>query len=86
MSVVKIKQQPDVPEVPAEVIAQSIEAIAAGMKKLNTTRLTRRALVILLAEQSHVNRGEVIKVLDALDALEKTWLKSKDTAKDSIKK
>lgn len=81
MSIVKIKQQPDVPEVPAEVIAQSIEAIAVGMKKLNSTRLTRRALVILLAEQSHVNRGDVIKILDALDSLERTWLKSKDVVK-----
>lgn len=81
MSVVKIKQQPDVPEVSAEIIAQSIETIAAGMKKLNSTRLTRRALVILLAEQSHVNRGEVIKVLDALDQLEKMWLKPEDTKK-----
>lgn len=78
MSVVKIKQQPDVPEVPAEIIAQSIETIAAGMRKLNTTRLTRRALVLLIAEHSHVNRGDVIKVLDALDALEKTWLKPKE--------
>lgn len=81
MSIVKIKQQPDVPEVPAEVIAQSIEAIAVGMKELNSTRLTRRALVILLAEQSHVNRGDVIKILDALDSLERTWLKSKDAVK-----
>lgn len=83
MSVVKIKQQPDVPEVPAEIIAQSIETIAAGMKKLNSTRLTRRALVILLAEQSHVNRGDVIKVLDSLDQLERTWLKPKETKKPS---
>lgn len=81
MSVVKISQQPNVPEVPVEIIAQSIEAIAAGMKKLNSTRLTKRALVILIAEQSHVNRGDVLKVLDALDALEKVWLKSKDVAK-----
>lgn len=81
MSVVKIKQHPDVPEVSAEIIAQSIEAIATGMKKLNSTRLTRRALVILLAEQSHVNRGDVIKVLDALDRLEKTWLKPRDATK-----
>lgn len=81
MSVVKIKQQPDVPEVPAEIIAQSIEIIAAGMKKLNSTQLTRRALIILLAEQSHVNRGDVSKVLDSLDQLEKTWLKPKDVAK-----
>lgn len=81
MSVVKIKQQPDVPEVPVEIIAQSIETIAEGMKKLNSTRLTRRALVILLAEQSHVNRGDVIKVLDSLDQLEKTWLKPKESKK-----
>lgn len=81
MSVVKIKQQPDVPEVPVEITAQSIEAIAAGMKKLNNTRLTRRALVILIAEQSHVNRGDILKVLDSLDTLEKTWLKPKETKK-----
>lgn len=82
MAIVNIKQQPNVDETPVEIIAQSIEAIAAGMKKLNSTRLTKRALIILIAEHSHVNRGDVSRVLESLEDLEKTWLKPKPPIKN----
>lgn len=81
MAVVNIKQQAGVDEVPVEIIAQSIEAISVGMKKLNATRLTRRALILLIAEHSKVNRGDVSRVLESLDTLERTWLKPKPERK-----
>lgn len=75
-----VVQKPDVDEVPVEVLVQSIEAIAAGMKKINATRLKRDGLVILLAAQTGVNRTDIRNVLSGLDDLERQWLKPK-TAK-----
>lgn len=74
---VTVKQKPDVEEVPVEVLAQSIESLAAGMKKLNESRLKRDAIVILLQAQTGVNRGEIRSVLNGLDQLERMWLKPK---------
>lgn len=62
-------------EIPAEVIAQAIVDIAAGMKKLNGTRLTRKAIVTLLHASSGVNKGTIEIVLNNLELLERTWLK-----------
>lgn len=66
-------------EIPAEVIATATEEIAAGMKRLNSTRLTRRAIVTLLHAScsGNVNKGTIEVVLDGLEGLERTWLKPK---------
>lgn len=84
MAVVNIKQKPDVDEVPVEILAQSIEAIAAAMKKISATRLTRRALILLIAEDAKVNRGDVSRVLDSLEQLERTYLKPKPDTKKKL--
>lgn len=69
--------QPEQDPIPAEVIATAIEEIAKGMQKLNSTRLTRRAIVALIHEQSGVARKTIEIVLNNLEALEETWLKKK---------
>ncbi len=50
-NVIKVKQDP-ANEIPAEIIASSIEEIAKGMAKLNGTRLTRKAITTLIHENS----------------------------------
>lgn len=77
---VNVIQKADTEEVPVEILAQSIEAIAAGMKKINASRLKRDAVVILLQAQTGVNRNDIRAVMDGLDSLERKWLKPK-TAK-----
>lgn len=69
--------QPDPPaeEVPAEIIATSIVEIAKGMKALEASRLKRDAIVTLLQHSTKLARRDIIKVLDHLGDLEKTWLK-----------
>lgn len=69
--------QPDPPaaKVPAEVIATSIVEIAKGMKALSESRLKRDAIVTLLQHSTKLPRRDIIKVLDHLEDLEKTWLK-----------
>jgi hypothetical protein len=62
---------------PIEIIEQAIVDIAAGMKKLHSTRLTRKAIVTLLHASSGVNKGTIEIVLNNLELMEHTWLKKK---------
>ena len=65
------------PETPAEVLASSIVEIAAGMKVLRSTRLSDKALVLLISNTSGQSQKAVRQVLSALEDLETTWLKPK---------
>lgn len=58
-----------------EIIATSIVEIAEAMRKINASRLTRDAVITLIARNSHVSRGDIENVLDNLDTLENRWLK-----------
>lgn len=64
---------------PVEIIEQAIVDIAEGMKKLNSTRLTRKAIVTLLHAScgSGVGKGAIETVLSNLELLEHHWLKPK---------
>lgn len=73
---VVVKQDEQQP-VPTEVLAESIVAIAAGMKKIRAGRLGERALVVLLKDSTGVAQYEIKKVLDGLESLEATYLKKK---------
>ncbi len=60
---------------PVEIIENSIVEIAQAMVKINSTRLTRKAIVTLIHANSKVNKGDIEIVLNNLDELERTWLK-----------
>lgn len=79
MARVVVKQTPD-KEVPVEIIASAIVDIGAAMRKLNASRLSREALVILISHASKVGQRDVRTVLDNLDQLESHWLKPKKKA------
>jgi hypothetical protein len=64
-------------EIPATVIADSIVEIAAGMRKLNQTRLRREAIVTLIHYNSKVPRRDIEIVMNNLNELESKWLKPK---------
>lgn len=76
MRSVQVKQDPEKP-IPAEIIAESIETIAKGMRKLNETRLTRRAIIALVHENSKIAKSTIEIVLNNLESLETTWLKKR---------
>lgn len=63
--------------IPAELIAESIVAIGNAMRKINETRLTRRAIITLIHEDSKIGRRDIEIVLNNLDTLEGQWLKKK---------
>lgn len=70
---------PDIPidTVSAEVIERSIEQIAASMRQLDSTRLSRKAIVTLIHANSKVNKRDIELVLNNLTYLEQEWLKPK---------
>jgi len=61
--------------IPAEIIENSIVEIAEAMRKIEKTRLTRRAIITLIHANSGVPKGQIELVLNNLDAMEKIWLK-----------
>ncbi len=72
-----IQPVPPTPEVPAEIIATAIAQIAEGMKALNNSRLSRRAVVVLIHDQSKISKRQIEIVLNNLTDLEADWLKKK---------
>lgn len=71
LNVVQDEENP----IPVEVLAKAVTDIAAGIKRLNSTPLNRRALVVLIAAQTSVARDTVSRVLDGLDQLEAAYIK-----------
>lgn len=63
--------------IPAEVLATSIEAIGKSMAQISKTRLSRKAILTLIADDTKLGKGTVAAVLDSLESLEKTYLKPK---------
>jgi hypothetical protein len=63
--------------IPVEVLAESIVKMSAAAQKLNSSGLTRRALVILIADivPCNVRKHDIVAVLDALPKLADTYVK-----------
>lgn len=83
MKTIAVKQTPE-NEVPTEILADAIVAIAAGVKKLRSGRLADRTLWMLIADAAPTPVGgkpislkQVRSVLTGIEALERTHLKKK---------
>ena len=84
MKKVKVIQQPE-NEVPTEVLATSIKAIADGVRKLRNGRLNDRALFLLIQDaapstggkynRSHIGIPAIKAVLEGIDNLESAFLR-----------
>lgn len=70
----KVVQTPE-QEVPTEILAQAIEDVAKGMRKLMTTRLTKRAILLMIRDYSGVGMAEAERVIDSIENLDKRYLK-----------
>jgi hypothetical protein len=68
-------------EIPVEILAQSIADISAGMKKLKASKLNDKALVLLIQDASKVSKTDINSVLEALENLERIYLKPKKEQK-----
>lgn len=74
MKNLKIKQDDKKP-IPQEVIAGAIIEIAAGMKRISQSRLSRKAIVALIHDTSKVKKSDIETVLNNLESMEITWLR-----------
>lgn len=72
---VRVTQKEGAEPIPVEILASSIVEIAAGMKKLSTSRLQDSVLEHLIAWKSGASIVETRKVLDCLNNLEAQFLK-----------
>lgn len=66
--------QPETP-IAVEILAQSIVDIGEGMRRINSSRLNRHALLVLLKSASGQSMSSIGSVLNALENLEATYLK-----------
>ncbi len=64
-------------EVPAEVMEQAIVDLAQAGRKLLSSRLNRRALLVLLKDATNVSFRDIGAVLDNLATLDEVFLKPK---------
>lgn len=72
---IKVIQKEGEKEIGPEIIAQSIVEISKAMRRINNSRLTRDAIVTLIARKSGVGRENIDVVMNNLTDLENTWLK-----------
>lgn len=61
---------------PVEIIAQSIIDISNAFQKINESRLNRRALVLLIRDQTNLGMNEINLVLNIVPKLKDIYLKN----------
>ena len=67
-----------------EEMEEAILEIADGMRKLNSTRLKRRVIVLLVKDTTGLSIKNIEKVLNALDKIGDKYLKSVETLDKKI--
>ena len=70
------KQDPD-DEIPVEVLATEIVKLAKGMQALEKSRLSSRAILVLLKDATGLSFEQIRRVLAGLRDLEKTYVKKR---------
>lgn len=63
----------------SEKIAFEIRMLSRAVKKISSGSLRQNAVVLLLHESSGVGKPDIRKVLEALDSLERNYLKPQTT-------
>lgn len=67
--------QDDKNPIPTQILAASIIEIAKAAKLITQGRLSRNCLAALIKDKTSIPKNTTLMVLDALDSLEKDWLK-----------
>lgn len=71
IKIIKNEKEP----IPTEIIEQSIVDISEGMKRIQSGRLSRRAITVLIKDACGVSMGDIERVLNSLSSLERIYLK-----------
>lgn len=63
------------PPIAADIMAKAIVDIAEGFRRVENSRLSRKALVVLIQNHSKVPQRDIELVLNNLAQLDQIWLK-----------
>ena len=58
-----------------EIVASSVIKLADGIRKINDSGLTQRAIVLLLHDATGVNKKEIVKILEAAPLLAERYVR-----------
>lgn len=58
-----------------EVVASSVIKLADGLKKMNDSGLTQRAIVLLLHDATGVNKKDIVKILEVAPLLAERYVR-----------
>jgi len=70
-----VKENPNDEEIPFEIIQESIVRLSQLGKNIKKSRLTDRAVVLLIKDMTDAPMVWIRKVLNAIPELEKTYIK-----------
>lgn len=76
----KVKLDEENPE-PMEIVAKAIIDISSAIKKMDAGRLKRRAVVLLIQDQTKLPINHIERVLNAIGDLEKDYVRPKPDTK-----
>lgn len=72
---VNVKQNADDPTESLDVIASALIDVAAAFKRLNDSKLKRRAIILLLQDMTKLPQRDIEAVLDAAPRLVEVYTK-----------
>ena len=85
MAKTTIVQSTEEPE-PLEIIADAVIKVADGLEAINRSRLSRRAVVLLLQDATKLGRRDIEAMLDAGPLLKDYYIKLADPLAESLQK
>lgn len=62
-------------EVPLEILATSIQKISKSMDEIKKSRLTDRAIMVLMKDLTKLSERDIRRVMDSLLDLERVFIK-----------
>lgn len=71
----KTEEQPKPNKIDPIVLEAAIVEVADALRRLNASRLNRKAVVVLLRDVTGLGKGTVESVLDGIEGLESRYLK-----------
>lgn len=66
------------PPTDIQAIEQALLEVAESMKRLGQTRLKKKLIITLIADDTRMGKTQVETVLNSLESIEETWLKPKE--------
>lgn len=73
LQTIKIKSNDENPE-PVEIIAKAIIDISVAFERIKNSRLSQKALVLLIQDQTRISQRDIIAILDIVPKLKDIYI------------